>query len=64
MTGAQPNDLYDRRDLLLDQLSTMGQVSVTPSAGGSFDVSLGGVTIVDADDTTGAWPRSRPARSR
>ena len=53
MTGAQPNDLYDRRDLLLDQLSTMGQVSMTPSAGGSFDVSLGGVTIVDADDTTG-----------
>jgi len=53
MTGSQPNDLYDRRDLLLDQLSTMGQVSMTPSAGGSFDVSLGGVTIVDADDTTG-----------
>jgi flagellar hook-associated protein 1 len=53
MTGAQPNDLYDRRDLILDQLSTMGQVSVTQSPGGSFDVSLGGVTIVDADDTTG-----------
>src|SRR6478672_10318495 len=49
MTGSQPNDLYDRRDLLLDQLSTMGQVSMTPSAGGSF----GGVTIVDAHDTTG-----------
>jgi flagellar hook-associated protein 1 FlgK len=53
MTGAQPNDLYDRRDLLLDQLSSMGQVSVTQSPGGSVDVSLGGVTIVDADDTTG-----------
>jgi flagellar hook-associated protein 1 FlgK len=49
MTGSQPNDLYDRRDLLLDQLSSMGQVSVTQSPGGS----LGGVTIVDADDTTG-----------
>ncbi len=60
MTGSQPNDLYDRRDLLLDQLSTMGQVSMTPSAGGSFDVSLGGVTIVDADDTTGM--ASVPAR--
>jgi flagellar hook-associated protein 1 FlgK len=54
MTGAQPNDLYDRRDLILDQLSEMGQVSVTPSAGGNVDVSLGGVTIVDSDDTTGA----------
>jgi len=53
MTGAQPNDLYDRRDLLLDQLSSMGQVSVTQSPAGSLDVSLGGVTIVDADDTTG-----------
>jgi flagellar hook-associated protein 1 len=54
MTGSQPNDLYDRRDVLLDQLSSMGQVSVTPSPGGNFDVSLGGVTIVDSDDTTGA----------
>jgi flagellar hook-associated protein 1 len=53
MTGSQPNDLYDRRDLLLDQLSSMGQVSMTQSPGGSFDISLGGVTIVDADDTTG-----------
>src|SRR3954449_9168545 len=53
MTGSQPNDLYDRRDLLLDQLSSMGQVSVTQSPGGSSDVSLGGVTIVDADDTSG-----------
>jgi flagellar hook-associated protein 1 len=53
MTGSQPNDLYDRRDLLLDQLSSMGQVSVTQSPGGSLDVSLGGVPIVDADDTTG-----------
>jgi flagellar hook-associated protein 1 len=54
MTGAQPNDLYDRRDLLLEQLSSMAQVSVTPSPGGNVDVSLGGVTIVDSDDTTGA----------
>jgi flagellar hook-associated protein 1 len=68
MTGAQPNDLYDRRDLLLDQLSSMGQVSVTQSPGGSIDVSLGGVTIVDADDTTGiasvpagAFPPSFPS---
>ena len=33
LTGAQPNDLYDRRDLLLDKLSEMGQVSVTAVAG-------------------------------
>jgi flagellar hook-associated protein 1 FlgK len=29
-SGQQPNDLLDRRDLLLDQLSRYGQVSVTP----------------------------------
>jgi flagellar hook-associated protein 1 len=53
LTGAQPNDLYDRRDLLLDKLSEMGQVSVTASPAGGSDVALGGVTIVDSDDTTG-----------
>ncbi len=52
-TGAQPNDLYDRRDLLLDSLSTMGQVSVTASPAGGVDIALGGVTIVESDDTTG-----------
>jgi flagellar hook-associated protein 1 FlgK len=52
-TGAQPNDLYDRRDLLLDRLSSMGQVSVTASPAGGVDVALGGVTIIDADDTSG-----------
>ena len=68
MTGAQPNDLYDRRDLLLDQLSSMGQVSVSQSPAGSVDVSLGGVRIVEADDTTGvasvpagAFPPAFPA---
>jgi flagellar hook-associated protein 1 FlgK len=50
--GVQPNDLLDRRDLLLDQLSQYGQVSVTPdptldSAGnpaypGMIQVSFGG----------------------
>ena len=68
MTGAQPNDLYDRRDLLLDQLSSMGQVSVAQSPAGSLDVSVGGVRIVEADDTTGiasvpagAFPPAFPA---
>jgi flagellar hook-associated protein 1 FlgK len=53
LTGAQPNDLYDRRDLLLDHLSGMGQLSVADSPAGGVDISLGGVKIVDADDTTG-----------
>jgi flagellar hook-associated protein 1 len=52
-TGATPNDLYDRRDLLLDKLSSMGQVSVTQSPAGSLDVALGGVTLIESDDTSG-----------
>jgi flagellar hook-associated protein 1 FlgK len=53
LTGAQPNDLYDRRDLLLDHLAGLGQLSVADSPAGGVDVSLGGIKIVDADDTTG-----------
>jgi flagellar hook-associated protein 1 FlgK len=52
--GQQPNDLLDRRDLLLDQLSRYGQVSVTPDPTlnaqgrpaypGMVQVSFGGAT--------------------
>lgn len=48
-SGAQPNDLFDRRDLLLDQLAELGQVSVTQGAGGGSQVTLGSVLIVDSD---------------
>ncbi|HEY6889824.1 MAG TPA: flagellar hook-associated protein FlgK [Solirubrobacter sp.] len=44
--GDSPNDLMDRRDLLIDQLSTYGQVSVDQLAGGSTNVSF-------VDGTTG-----------
>src|SRR3954468_3195591 len=74
LTGSEPNDLYDRRDMLLDQLSSLGQVSVSPSPGGSvtidgrtiqsYDVTLGGATIVDSDATgtasVGAFPLAFP----
>jgi flagellar hook-associated protein 1 FlgK len=59
LTGAQPNDLYDHRDAILDNLWSLGQVSVTadPSAtvtpGGrtvqAFDVSIAGIQIIDSD---------------
>jgi flagellar hook-associated protein 1 FlgK len=38
--GDPPNDLMDRRDLLLDQLSGYGQISVEQLAGGSMNVSF------------------------
>jgi len=51
LVGQQPNDLLDRRDVLIDQLSTLGNVSVattagTPGALGAIDVTIGGTTLV------------------
>ena len=46
VNGDSPNDLMDRRDLLIDQLSQYGQVSVEQLQGGSTNVSF-------VDGTTG-----------
>jgi flagellar hook-associated protein 1 len=40
--GDAPNDLMDRRDQLLDELSTLGQVSVEDLGDGSLRVTFGG----------------------
>ena len=46
-TGQTPNDLLDRRDLLLDQLSALGNVSSTADGSlGGIDVTIGGATLV------------------
>jgi flagellar hook-associated protein 1 FlgK len=62
----QPNDLLDRRDLLLDQLSRYGQVSVTPDPTldaqgqpaypGMVQVSFGGATTPLVSQGTVAMP--------
>jgi flagellar hook-associated protein 1 FlgK len=50
VNGDSPNDLMDRRDLLIDQLSQYGQISVDLLDGGSTNVSF-------VDGTTGtAYP--------
>ena len=50
INGDFPNDLMDRRDVLLDQLSQYGQISVEQLDGGSTNVSF-------VDGTTGtAYP--------
>ncbi|MGH2901820.1 MAG: FlgK family flagellar hook-associated protein, partial [Solirubrobacteraceae bacterium] len=54
--GAQPNDLMDRRDLLLDRLSGLAQVSVTDDGAGSIRVTLGGAAGAHVDGTTVTWP--------
>ena len=47
--GDQPNDLLDRRDHLLDRLSTFGNVTVTAGANGSIDVTIGGAVLTTGD---------------
>ncbi|WP_312470786.1 flagellar hook-associated protein FlgK [Neobacillus sp.] len=61
----QPNDLYDQRDVLIDQLSKLVNVKVTPNAKGNgmVDISAGdGILVsgktantlgIDFDPTTG-----------
>jgi flagellar hook-associated protein 1 FlgK len=48
-TGNQPNDFFDRRDQLLDQLSKLVKVTVTIAADGAAIVQLGSSLLVDRD---------------
>jgi flagellar hook-associated protein 1 FlgK len=64
--GAAPNDLLDRRDLLLDQLSQYGQVSVSadptvdssgrPAYPGMIQVSFGGAATPLVSQATVTMP--------
>ncbi len=42
----QPNDLYDQRDVLIDQLSKLVDVKVSTGANGMVDVSVGNGILV------------------
>ncbi|MBD3920820.1 flagellar hook-associated protein FlgK [Paenibacillus sp. PR3] len=50
--GDNPNDLMDQRDYLVDQLSKMINVSVVNTSDG-YDVSVGGITLVDGVNAVG-----------
>lgn len=55
------NDLRDRRDLLVDQLSSMVNVNVSEDKYGNYNVQSSGVTLVDGNgytklDTTNPAP--------
>ena len=58
-SGQSPNDLLDRRDQILDDLSQYGQVSVTTSTTGRIQVMLGNQSVVD--DTTVGWTVPPPS---
>ena len=55
--GQQPNDLLDRRDVLIDGLSKLGQVSVTDLGNGSTRIGFGDAAAPLVDDTTVTWPQ-------
>ena len=59
--GTTPNDLLDQRDKLVDDLSSLAQVSVTTQANGSETVNFGNAAtplIGGATGTTVTWPQA------
>lgn len=46
------NDLRDRRDLLVDQLSSMTSVRVTEDKYGNYNIQTAGITLVDGNGYT------------
>ena len=44
--GDAPNDLLDQRDVLVDRLAQLGNVSTTAGANGAIDVTFAGATLV------------------
>jgi flagellar hook-associated protein 1 FlgK len=56
--GDSPNDLMDRRDTLLDQLSNLAQVRVTDLGNGSIKVDFGDAATPLVNDTTVTWPQT------
>src|SRR3954468_5084911 len=59
--GAEPNDLYDRRDLALDKLSKLAQISVTDLGSGSIQVNFGDAAAPLVNGTTVTWPQALTA---
>jgi flagellar hook-associated protein 1 len=57
-SGAAPNDLYDRRDLLLDKLSGLAQISVTDLGNGTIEVGFGDAASPLIAETTVNWPQA------
>jgi flagellar hook-associated protein 1 len=54
----QPNDLEDRRDQLLDKLSTLANVAVTKEADGTDTVTFGGAAAPLVEGSKVNWPQA------
>jgi len=55
--GQQPNEMLDRRDLLLDKLSALANVTVTEEADHTDTVSFGDAAEPLIEGTTVNWPQ-------
>jgi flagellar hook-associated protein 1 len=56
--GQQPNEMLDRRDLLLDKLSALGQVTVSEQSDHADTVSFGEAAKPLVEGTTVNWPQT------
>ena len=58
--GDTPNDLLDKRDVLVDQLAQLGNVSTTAGTNGAIDVSFAGASARHRRHLVGHARRERP----
>jgi len=56
-----PNDMLDRRDLLIDKLSSLAQVTVTTNADGTDTVAFGDAAKPLVEGATVNWPQTLTA---
>jgi flagellar hook-associated protein 1 FlgK len=59
--GQQPNDMLDRRDQLLDKLSSLAQVTVTKQPDGTDTVTFGDAAKPLIQGTAVNWPQTLTA---
>ncbi len=57
----QPNSLEDRRDLLIDKLSSLASVTVTKEADGTDTVTFGNAALPLVENSTVNWPQALTA---
>ena len=56
--GQPPNDMLDRRDLLIDKLSSLAQVTVTTQPDGMDTITFGDAAKPLVEGTTVNWPQA------
>jgi flagellar hook-associated protein 1 len=56
--GQQPNDMLDRRDQLLDKLSSLAKVTVSQQPDGTDTVSFGDAATALVSGSTVTWPQT------